>query len=168
MCISGDLLNEQKVLAWLTSNENIELKDEIEEVNRKMLDKLLDENDFVAVFFYDSNCPKCDAVLEELENIDDEVDDLDVTFVKINDVKYARKYGIAQVPAIVYFRRKFPSIFRGDLTKEEEVLEWLKKNRYRQPELSLFMYALIAISTAFVLYTLFLIFCMKAPREKKE
>uniref|UniRef100_A0A147BH45 Putative thioredoxin/protein disulfide isomerase n=1 Tax=Ixodes ricinus TaxID=34613 RepID=A0A147BH45_IXORI len=164
----GDLLNEEKVLAWLTSHENIELKDEIEEVNRKMLDKLLDENDFVAVFFYDSNCPKCDSVLEELENIDDEVDDLDVTFVKINDVKYARKYGIAQVPAIVYFRRKFPSIFRGDLTKEEEVLEWLKKNRYRHPELSLFMYALVAISAAFILYTLFLIFCMKTPREKKE
>ncbi|XP_075553237.1 hulk isoform X4 [Dermacentor variabilis] len=164
----GDLLNEEKVLAWLTSHENIELKDEIEEVNRKMLDKLLDENDFVAVFFFDSNCPKCDSVLAELENIDDEVDDLDVTFVKINDVKYARKYGIAQVPAIVYFRRKFPSIFRGDLMKEEEVLEWLKKNRYRHPELSLFMYALIAISTAFILYTLFLIFCMKAPREKKE
>lgn len=116
----------------------------------------------------DNNCPKCDSVLAELENIDDEVDDLDVTFVKINDVKYARKYGIAQVPAIVYFRRKFPSIFRGDLMKEEEVLEWLKKNRYRHPELSLFMYALIAISTAFILYTLFLIFCMKAPREKKE
>ncbi|KAK8786612.1 hypothetical protein V5799_023615 [Amblyomma americanum] len=164
----GDLLNEDKVLAWLTSHENIELKDEIEEVNRKMLDKLLDENDFVAVFFFDSNCPKCDSVLAELENIDDEVDDLDVTFVKINDIKYARKYGIAQVPAIVYFRRKFPSIFRGDLMKEEEVLEWLKKNRYRHPELSLFMYALIAISTAFILYTLFLIFCMKAPREKKE
>jgi len=33
--------------------------------------------------------------------------------VKINDPKYARKYGIAQLPAVVYFRKKFPSIFRG-------------------------------------------------------
>lgn len=28
-----------------------EIKNEIEDVNRKMLDKLLDENDFLAVFF---------------------------------------------------------------------------------------------------------------------
>ena len=47
----GDLLDEEKVLKWLTSNDVFELKDEIEEVNRKMLDKLLNDNDFVAVFF---------------------------------------------------------------------------------------------------------------------
>jgi hypothetical protein len=40
-----------KVLEWLTSQDVFELKGEIEEVNRKMLEKLLDENDFVAVFF---------------------------------------------------------------------------------------------------------------------
>jgi hypothetical protein len=39
------------VLTWLTSQDVFEIKDEIEEVNRKMLDKLLDENDFVAVYF---------------------------------------------------------------------------------------------------------------------
>jgi hypothetical protein len=47
----GDLKDEDKVLAWLTSQDVFEIKDEIEEVNRKMLEKLLDENDFVAVFF---------------------------------------------------------------------------------------------------------------------
>ncbi len=54
----GDLLDEEKVLKWLTSNDVFELKDEIEEVNRKMLDKLLNDNDFVAVYFceYRTNC----------------------------------------------------------------------------------------------------------------
>ena len=47
----GDLRDEEKVLAWLTSQDVFEIKDEIEEVNRKMLEKLLDENDFVAVYF---------------------------------------------------------------------------------------------------------------------
>lgn len=51
----GDLLDEEKVLKWLTSNDVFELKDEIEEVNRKMLDKLLNDNDFVAVFFCESH-----------------------------------------------------------------------------------------------------------------
>lgn len=43
------------MFAWLTSQDVFEIKDEIEEVNRKMLEKLLDENDFVAVYF----CKKC-------------------------------------------------------------------------------------------------------------
>lgn len=44
---------------------------------------------------------------------------------------------------------------------EDEVLEWLRKNRFRQPELNLFMYVLIAISVAFILYTAFLLQCFK-------
>uniref|UniRef100_T1J1H2 Thioredoxin domain-containing protein n=1 Tax=Strigamia maritima TaxID=126957 RepID=T1J1H2_STRMM len=167
----GDLLDEERILTWLTSQDVFEIKDEIEEVNRKMLDKLLDENDFVAVFFYDYDCPKCEEVLEELEHIDDEADNLDITFVKIKDPRFAKKYGINQLPALVYFRRKFPSIYRvmyvfsGDLLAEDEVLEWLQKNRYRHPELNLFMYALAAITLAFVLYTIFLMFCFKGHQK---
>ena len=44
-------MDDEKVLSWLTSQDVFEIKDEIEEVNRKMLEKLLDENDFVAVYF---------------------------------------------------------------------------------------------------------------------
>lgn len=44
---------------------------------------------------------------------------------------------------------------------EEEVLEWLRKNRFRQPELNIFMYALIALSVAFIMYTAFLLQCFK-------
>lgn len=47
----GDLTQEDKILAWLTSQDVFEIKNEIEEVNKKMLDKLLDENEFLAVFF---------------------------------------------------------------------------------------------------------------------
>lgn len=47
----GDLTQEDKILQWLTSQDVFEIKNEIEEVNKKMLDKLLDENEFLAVFF---------------------------------------------------------------------------------------------------------------------
>nr|XP_027235335.1 uncharacterized protein LOC113826642 [Penaeus vannamei] len=161
----GDLLDEEKVFNWLTSQDVFEIKDEIEEVNRKMLEKLLDENDFVAVFFYEDN-PKCEEVLTELEKIDDDTDDLDITFVKIRDTRYAKKYGIQKLPALVYFRRRFPSIYRGDLMVEDEVLEWLQKNRFKHPELNLFMYATGAITFAFIMYTFFLIFCFKTPHQK--
>lgn len=51
MIYDGDLTQADRVLDWLTSQDVFEIKNEIEEVNRKMLDKLLDENEFVAVFF---------------------------------------------------------------------------------------------------------------------
>jgi hypothetical protein len=51
LIFEGDLMDAAQILGWLTSNEAFELKDEIEEVNRRMLEKLLDDNDFVAVYF---------------------------------------------------------------------------------------------------------------------
>ena len=51
----GDLLDEKKLLSWLTPEDVFELKDEIEEVNRKMLDKFLQENEFIAVLFMAGN-----------------------------------------------------------------------------------------------------------------
>lgn len=47
----GDLTDHDKILTWLTSLDVFDNKNEIEEVNRKMLDKLLDENEFLAVYF---------------------------------------------------------------------------------------------------------------------
>ncbi|XP_065719930.2 uncharacterized protein hlk isoform X2 [Drosophila suzukii] len=157
----GDLHQHDKVITWLTSQDVFEIKNEIEEVNRKMLDKLLEENEFLAVFFYEHNQPDSTAALEKLENIDSETDNLDITFVKMADSRYAKKWGVTKLPAMVYFRRRFPSIYRGDLLSEDEVLEWLRKNRFRQPELNIFMYALIALAVAFVVYTAFLLQCFK-------
>ncbi|XP_030027959.1 uncharacterized protein LOC115445721 isoform X2 [Manduca sexta] len=160
MLYDGDLHQVDRVLQWLTSQDVFEIKNEIEEVNRKMLDKLLEENEFLAVYFYEKSS-ESRAVLDKLENIDSETDNLDITFVKMQDPRYARKWGVTRLPAIVYFRKRFPSIYRGDLMSEEEVLEWLRKNRFRQPELNIFMYALIALSIAFIMYTAFLLQCFK-------
>ncbi|XP_034119833.1 uncharacterized protein LOC117578436 isoform X7 [Drosophila guanche] len=157
----GDMHQHDKVITWLTSQDVFEIKNEIEEVNRKMLDKLLEENEFLSVFFYEHNHPDSIASLEKLENIDSETDNLDITFVKMADSRYAKKWGVTKLPAMVYFRRRFPSIYRGDLLSEDEVLEWLRKNRFRQPELNIFMYALIALALAFVVYTAFLLQCFK-------
>ncbi|KAL0882622.1 hypothetical protein ABMA27_001058 [Loxostege sticticalis] len=172
MLYDGDLHQVDRILQWLTSQDVFEIKNEIEEVNRKMLDKLLEENEFLAVYFYEKSA-ESRAVLDKLENIDSETDNLDITFVKMQDPRYARKWGVTKLPAIVYFRKRFPSIYRGDIMSEDEVLEWLRKNRFRQPELNIFMYALIALSIAFIMYTAFLMQCFKpsppapAPHPKQ-
>ena len=49
--MKGDLEDEETLLKWLTSNDVFEIKDEIEEVNREMVEKLLEDNEFVAVLF---------------------------------------------------------------------------------------------------------------------
>lgn len=214
MVYDGDLSQADRVLDWLTSQDVFEIKNEIEEVNKKMLEKLLEENEFVTVFFCkfcllssflkcicpdilvstyllrsflnnicfvfsllkrarlkihsflyvladEHNSEESKIIMEKLENIDSETDNFDITFVKMADPRYARKWGVTHLPAIVYFRRRFPNIYRGDLHSEADVLEWLRKNRFRQPELNIFMYALMAISLAFVMYTAFLLQCFK-------
>lgn len=50
----------------------------------------------------------------------------------------------------------------GNLHNEQDVLEWLRKNRYRQPELNIYMYMLIAISILFLMYTGFLLSCFRS------
>jgi len=63
----GDLRNEEAVLEWLIDDDNRELADEIEEVNARMLEKLIDDSPFLAVLFYDEDCDECHEVIKELE-----------------------------------------------------------------------------------------------------
>lgn len=49
--LTGDLQNEDSVLEWLIDDDNRELADEIESVNDRMLERLLEESPFLAVFF---------------------------------------------------------------------------------------------------------------------
>lgn len=52
-------------------------------------------------------------MLEELEQIDDDTDSFGVDFVKINDKRLAKQYGIKNFPALTYFREKQPIIYEG-------------------------------------------------------
>lgn len=51
LLFTGDLEDEDEVLSWITDEDTLEIPGKIEEVNIKMLDKILAENDHVVVFF---------------------------------------------------------------------------------------------------------------------
>lgn len=51
LIFEGDLQNEQSVLEWLIDDDNRELADEIEEVNERMLERLMEESGLLCVFF---------------------------------------------------------------------------------------------------------------------
>jgi hypothetical protein len=59
------------------------------------------------------SCLTCDKVLAELEKIDDDTDTFGVDFVKINDKRLAKHYGIKTFPALTYFREREPIIYEG-------------------------------------------------------
>lgn len=48
-----------------------------------------------------------------------------IAFVKISDEGMLREYDLDPLPALVFFREKFPMIYPGALDREELVLEWL-------------------------------------------
>lgn len=92
-------------------------------------------------FFVDSDdCKQCPRVLSEIEHIDDEADGelkanrmnqralftlffsrratgAGINFVKIDDKKMAKEFGIFALPAILFFRQnsKEPVIYAGKL-----------------------------------------------------
>lgn len=45
--------------------------------------------------------------------------------VKTKDDTIAKEYGIEQLPALIYFEKRIPSIYEGDISAEEDVLQWL-------------------------------------------
>lgn len=61
MIFKGDIEDEDEVLSWITDENTLEIPGKIEEVNGKMLENILEENDYIVVFFceYLSNVLSC-------------------------------------------------------------------------------------------------------------
>lgn len=144
LIFTGDMDDEDEVLAWLTDENTLEIPGKIEEVNMKMLEKILAENDHIVVFFceffqidkavynfgfYYNLDPDGDKrsqkILNELENIDDECEEKDIDFVKNSDAGVEKEYDLPGLPALAFYRHKFRSIYAGDLMNEEEILQWV-------------------------------------------
>lgn len=134
-------MDEDEILHWLLSHlEN----DEIEDIDEDTLERMVKEGRTMAVLFCklfkhlqelfnksnfitdDNNDKKSGKVLAELENIDDECDQLGIAFVKIDNVEEAKEYGIEKLPKLLYFEKGIPTVYEGNLEKEEEVLRWME------------------------------------------
>lgn len=45
--------------------------------------------------------------------------------VKTQETQIAKEYGIEEFPMLIYFEKRMPSIYQGDISAEEDVLQWL-------------------------------------------
>ena len=84
-------------------------------------------NLFLVILDSQDDCETCLDVLQGLENIDDDAERQDVHLVKTTDSEFAEKMGIEpdEIPSIIYFNEQMPNLFDGDISAEEEVLDWL-------------------------------------------
>ena len=63
-----------------------------------------------------------EAVLEIMEDIDDDCDIHGVHFVKISDPAAAYHHGISSMPTLVYFKNKLPNVYEGSIVTHYEQL----------------------------------------------
>lgn len=70
----------------------------------------------------------CDSILDELENIDDELDETGIIFVTTEDLNFAKKTGIKNFPALVFFRNKDPLTYKGTTLSQHRVNRTFRLN----------------------------------------
>ena len=97
----------------------------IEEVSEELLRTLIKKHDDVTVYFYDKDVKQERALLEELENFDQILEEEGVSLVKIDDPAAADSFGVEVIPAIVHFQFKHPHFYSGDLTNEKKIIQWV-------------------------------------------
>lgn len=138
----GDLEDEEAVLEWATSVDVLDNPDEIEKLNEKGLNRLLDRSPYVVVLFVkDGKCKQCDLVRDELEKIDHEVEKHEIDFIMISNDKIAKSFSVTSFPTIVFFNQRFPQFFTGkDMLDENEVYRWIldqKNSNKKEDEIEL-------------------------------
>merc|ERR1719210_143444 len=104
---------------------HVQMEAMIEEVNDRQLEKLIEENDFVAAAWFTKTCKTCDAAIAKLESVDDITDKYNIEFVKVNNKKYARSLGIRHFPAVSFFKAGAMMIYPGDVMETEAVIDFL-------------------------------------------
>ena len=88
-----NLQNEEEIRKWFMDEDNLLLIGKVEEVNAKMLTFLYENDDKLVVFFYEPTDRDADDIIDVLEQIDDLLDNENVSLVRINDEEAAEPYG---------------------------------------------------------------------------
>ena len=118
--------SHKAILNWLEEQKTSNV---LEEVNGVLLDRLIKEEEYVAVLFM-SECVAeekvaCDELVESLEEIDEELDKVDILLVKMDEPQYAKTHKIKTFPTIALFRNGGIAIYDGKIDNPMSILKWL-------------------------------------------
>jgi len=81
------------------------------------------------LYLPDTGNKQSSEVLNNLEKVDDYCEKLEISLVKINDLELVTEYNLGELPALVYYRHSIPILYEGELTADDDILEWLIQNR---------------------------------------
>merc|ERR1712112_219204 len=102
----GDLLDADGLLDFLSSPDALDVPGQVEDVTAAQLEVLVQQQNFLAVFFYDPADKTSLKCLTALESIDDDLDSYGIPAVKMSDVTEARNYGVKSFPSIIVFVKR--------------------------------------------------------------
>ncbi len=88
--------------------------------------RLIKEEDYVVVLFL-SNCDKtdrCEEILSDLEEIDEQLENVGILFVYTDDESYAAKLKVTAFPTIAFFRNGERLMYEGSIENEMAVLKF--------------------------------------------
>jgi hypothetical protein len=70
---------------------------------------------------------KSQKIISELENIDDECEEKDISFVKTSDDRIEKEYDLPSLPAVVFYRNKFRQIYTGTYCAVSRIFAFRRK-----------------------------------------
>ena len=114
--------------------DTLKIEGKIEEVNKDLLAYMYENVDDLLVFFYDEeNDRDADEVIKALENIDDDLDADNISFVKCGGgEEVGIDYGILDFPSLVFIQNGIPNTYEvsegeEDLSDHETILSWVQE-----------------------------------------
>jgi hypothetical protein len=116
-------MDENAILAWIDKQSS---SNSIHQVSDVVLEGLVNKFDHIAVLFYSQ---KNKSVVKNLESIADDCAENDIAIVRLDDKEEATKHGLKEIPALMFFNSKVPSIYTGDLSDSGDVFDWISKNQ---------------------------------------
>lgn len=121
----GNVEYEMAVLKFLTDLNHILLPDQIEEVGLALMEHMTEEREHVFVFLYTKGDGRAMKILKKLTAINDNLENDGVLLIKSSEDGIAEEYGLGYTPRLVYFERKIPEPYVGDLMNEGQILKWI-------------------------------------------
>ena len=66
-------------------------------------------------------------LLEELEHVDHILEEQGISLVKLDNPSsaFCEKFNVEIIPAIVHYQFKQPYFYKGDLTNEKKIVQWV-------------------------------------------
>lgn len=132
-----DLKDEEEIRKWFMDEETLLIEGKVEKVNGDLLAYLYENDDKLAVFFYEASDRDADDIIDGLEQIDEALDADNVSLVIIDDEEAAEPYGILDLPALVFIQNGIPNFYDGDdLLNHSALSDWItleaKRNRINE------------------------------------